>query len=148
MVVVNDIRLRRADESEMGWINQRYTEIGFVHSVFQREVIAIAEVDGEIAGLGRLVTIDENNLELGGMYVFETFRGQGVARKIVQFLLKQALSSHTIYCIPFEHLIQFYREFGFRACSNAKEIPKELLEKYLWCQKQYDQPTSLLVLSR
>ncbi|MBS0622859.1 MAG: GNAT family N-acetyltransferase [Verrucomicrobia bacterium] len=75
--------LRRAEPSEISWVNQCYAEVQFIHSNFDREVIAIAEVNGQKAGLGRLVTINDENLELGGMYVFEEFRGQGIARKVL-----------------------------------------------------------------
>ncbi len=102
------IELRLVGRSEMEWVNRCYDEVDFVHSHFDNEMIAVAEVKGQKAGLGRLVVIDENHLELGGMYVFESFRGQGVAKKIVEFLLKHAKPSQVIYCIPFEHLQHFY----------------------------------------
>ncbi len=139
--------VRLATRPEINWINQRYDEVEFVHSDFDQEVIAVAEVDGQKAGIGRLVTIDANHLELGGMYVFEQHRGQGVAQKIVEFLLKHALPSQTTYCIPFEHLKPFYERNGFTSCTNLERVPKKLLEKYLWCKDKYSQPTVLLVTS-
>ena len=70
------IEVRAAKKSEMEWINTKYDEVEFVHSIFDKEVIAVAEANGQKAGIGRLVTIDENNFELGGIYVFEEFRGR------------------------------------------------------------------------
>lgn len=106
------IEVRFARKSEIEWINSKYDEVEFVHSIFDKEVIAIAELNDQRIGVGRLVTIDETNLELGGMYVFEDFRGQGVAKKIVEFLLKCSKSKQNIYCIPFQHLLHSIIHFG------------------------------------
>jgi hypothetical protein len=71
------IQIRAASKTDIEWINHRYKEVDFVPSIFEKEVIAVAEFKGERAGLGRLVTLDEQNAELGGMYVFEPYRGKG-----------------------------------------------------------------------
>jgi GNAT superfamily N-acetyltransferase len=143
------LRIRKAKASELAWINKCYDEVGFKHSSFDTEIIAIATIDELPAGLGRLVLIDNKNLELGGMYVFVSFRGQGIAKKIIEFLLQQPLCvQKTIYCIPFEDLIEFYKKFGFMPCINMQQTPKELVEKLLWCKEEYEKPTSLLILER
>ena len=142
----NILTVRTAKNTEIEWINKCYDEIEFVHSKFDNEIIAIAEMGSEKAGIGRLVTIDADHFELGGMYVFESFRSCGVARAIVDFLLNKAPQHSTVYCIPFEHLVYFYKRFGFASCKNPDPVPKELLDKYLWCKEKYPQPTSLLIL--
>lgn len=68
------LTVRIVKKAEMEWINKCYNEVEFVHSNFDKEIIAVAELDGHRAGIGRLVTIDSNYLELGGMYVFESYR--------------------------------------------------------------------------
>ncbi len=142
------IEVRAAKKSEIEWINNKYDEVEFVHSTFDKEVIAIAELNNQKIGIGRLVTIDENNLELGGVYVFKDFRGQGIARTIVEFLLKSSKSKQNIYCIPFQHLASFYQAFGFIQCVDLDRVPKEILTKYLWCKDQYTTPTALLVIKQ
>lgn len=139
-------KIRAAEKQEMEWINNCYDQVEFIHSHFGNEIIAIAEFNGEKAGLGRLVKVDENNLELGGMYVFESFRGKGIAKEIVNFLLTHVQPSQTVYCIPFEHLLHFYKQCGFTHCSNFESVPSKILAKYRWCQEKYAQPTALLVL--
>jgi N-acetylglutamate synthase-like GNAT family acetyltransferase len=138
------IQIRAASKTDIEWINHRYKEVDFVPSIFEKEVIAVAEFKGVRAGLGRLVTLDEQNAELGGMYVFEPYRGKGVAKEIVQFLLNQGHRFQTIYCIPFEHLAPFYQRYGFAPCPNLDAVPRELISKYQWCKQQYPQATSLL----
>lgn len=144
----NTLKLRAAEKLEIEWINKCYDEVEFVHSNFENEIIAIAELNGQKVGLGRLVTVDEKHFELGGMYVFEAFRGKGVAKEIVKFLLEHVKPFQTIYCIPFNHLLPFYEQCGFATCSNLDLVPKELLEKYRWCKEKYTHPTALLVLEK
>ncbi len=118
-----------------------------MHSQFDHEVIAIAEYQGQKAGLGRLVTLEDGNLELGGMYVLEVYRRHGIARKIVPFLLEKAHPSKTVYCIPFRHLLFFYEHFGFQPCHAPESAPPGLLKKIRWCEETYAlQPVSLLIL--
>lgn len=142
----NILKLRTAEASEIGWVNNCYDQVEFVHSDFDNEVIAIAEFDQKKAGLGRLVKVDEKNLELGGMYVFEAFRCKGIAKELVKFLLTYIELFQTVYCIPFEHLLPLYKQCGFTSCSNLDSVPQKILDKYCWCQEKYSNPTSLLVL--
>ncbi len=85
------LEIRKALQDEIEWINTKYDEIGFIHSQFDNEVIAVAVLhnDDEAirVGIGRLVTIDDKTLELGGIYVFDRYQGQGIAGKLVKFLL-------------------------------------------------------------
>lgn len=137
------LQLRRALREDIDWINRRYDEVDFVHSRFDNEVIAVAECEGSKAGLGRLVTLSGNCLELGGIYVFNEFRGKGIARSIIDFLLSHR-DGQTVYCIPFAHLTPFYEQFGFSPCQH---IPQALWDKLTWCQERYEHPTALLRLN-
>lgn len=141
------LQIRPAKKIEMEWINEKYDEVGFIHSVFEKEIIAIAEINDQKAGLGRLVTINKENLELGGIYVFDSFRRQGIARELVKFLLKFVDRRCAVYCIPFQHLVPFYEECGFSPCRDCAGVPEELMKKFLWCKGKYNNPTSLLLLN-
>lgn len=82
--IVENIIIRKASREELEWINSKYSQIDFVDSNFEKEIIAIAEHKEERCGVRRIVTIDENNCELGGMFVFEEFRGMEIAEKIIE----------------------------------------------------------------
>lgn len=142
------LQLRLAKRSELGWINECYDRVEFIHSNFDNEIIAIAELNGQKAGVGRLITIDKETLELGGIYVLESFRNKGMAKELVTFLLKQAKPGQIVYCIPFEHLASFYKKCGFASCANLEDVPKDILKKYFWCREKYTNPTALLVLKK
>lgn len=140
--VVRNIRF-----DELDWVNSKYDEVQFVHSSFEKEIIAVAEVDGEKAGLGRLVSIYGQQYELGGMYIFEEFRKLGLATQIVEFLLSQTQSKQIIFCLPFAHLKSFYEKFGFQDSSlfpNLK-IHDSVRKKHEWCNQTYTGDTLLLV---
>ena len=139
----NPLKLRRAVKNEIGWINKCYDEVEFLPSNFENEIIVIAELDGQKAGLGRLVKIDQKHFELGGIYVFDAFRGKGVGKEIVKFLLQYVKPLQIVYCIPFENLISLYQQCGFSSCIELEQTPKILLEKYHWCKEKYNQPISL-----
>lgn len=135
---VIEIRAARADEAN--WVNERYAAVRFIPSDLANETVLIAELDGTPAGLGRLVPVDERSCELGGMLVFEGFRGRGVARALIDALVARA-GGRTIYCIPFAELEPLYAAAGFERSENA---PTAVKEKFEWCQRTYDKPVLLM----
>jgi len=137
------ITVRALLESELSWANDRYREINFMSSHHQ-DFIAVAEVDGTRAGIGRLVAIDETTGELGGMYVFDEFRNQGIAGAIVTFLLEHS-PYQQLFCIPFAHLEGFYGGFGFKPVSADMDVPCTVSGKVDWCRDEYPTPVALLV---
>ncbi|WDE13814.1 GNAT family N-acetyltransferase [Thalassomonas haliotis] len=144
----NQVTIRTATEEDMTWVNNQYLSIGFKLSDFERELIAIAEVNGEQAGLGRLQYIDKGSAELGGMYVHYAFRGLGVAGRIVDHLVKNAAGYQKIYCLPFAHLQAFYQKFGFAPEQELTKVPRVVLEKHNWCNSSYAHKTLLFSLTR
>ena len=61
---MDKIVIRLANKDEIDWVNSKYSEIDFVHSNFENEIIAIAEMGDTKCGLGRIVNIDDANCEL------------------------------------------------------------------------------------
>jgi GNAT superfamily N-acetyltransferase len=136
------VRLRLARREESGWINERYASVRFVPSDLERETVVVAEIDDVPAGLGRLVPVGQDAYELGGMLVFEEFRGRGVARAIIDELLRHA-GNRDVYCIPFAELEPLYAAAGFVRCADASPPVRE---KFEWCKTAYDQ--SVLLMKR
>lgn len=134
------MKLRVATADDARWINERYAEVRFLPSDLSREVVVIASIEDEPAGIGRIVDVNEQSCELGGMLVFEPFRGRGVARAIIGELLRHA-RGRDVYCIPFAELEALYASAGF---TRAESAPREVREKFEWCQKTYDKPVLLL----
>jgi N-acetylglutamate synthase-like GNAT family acetyltransferase len=137
------LRLRTARPDESGWINEQYATAGFIPSGPTDEVV-VAELDGERAGLGRLVDAGAGASELGGMFVLDRFRGAGVARAIVDELIRRA-GDREVYCIPFADLEAFYASAGFRRIE-PRNLPEKVIEKLEWCAREIDRPVILMKL--
>ena len=136
--------LRTAKPEETGWVNEQYAKAGFIPSDLARDTVVVAELDGRRAGLGRLVDVGEGAYELGGMYVLDEFRGAGVARAIVEELLRLAAGRDT-YCIPFADLEAFYASAGFRRIEAAG-VPPGVADKLAWCEREISRAVILMKL--
>ncbi len=142
-----EITIRLATENDLAWVNSSYEGVNFLASAFHNEIIVIAEVNSEKAGLGRLVKINDNVWELGGMLVLTGYRNLGLSKKIIKFLLDQLSQVQvTVYCIPFEGLFVLYNSMGFEPVSNIDNIPNKVLDKFEWCKKTY--PENVLLLKK
>lgn len=128
------ITIRPAHQAELDEINSRYREIDFKLSDYDHEYIVFALYEGKKAGQGRLVKLNQDEGELGGIYVYPEFRKLGIAEKIVQHLIEQS-QFNRLYCLPFEHLASFYKTFGFAEATG--DVNAEMKEKAEWCLTQY-----------
>jgi len=142
------LSIRKAVAEDLGWINEQYRAIDFALSNLDRDIVLICLVDGEKAGLGRLVMLEEGEAELGGIYTQDNYRGAKVASFVVDSLIRQAqeLSFGKLYCIPFEKLASFYGSFGFEAVTKMEDVHPSIVDKYRWCKETYAEPTLLMIL--
>lgn len=147
MKELNEV-IRLGKLNDYKWVNEQYRKVKFKESSFENEIIVIIEVNSSKVGLGRLQKIDDNNAELGGIYVEPEFRGKGLARKIVSFLLENSSGYKTIYCLPFSNLSNFYKIFGFKELKGYKNIPRKVTDKHKWCNLFYKKDTLLLILNK
>ena len=137
--------LREPFRADAAWIQEQYADIGFLPSDLARETIVIAEIEGQRAGMGRLVPAGEGVFELGGILVLDAFRGRGVARAIVDELIRRAGAAE-VYCIPFADLGALYAAAGFRRI-DAEGVPEKVREKLAWCERNIDRAVMLMKLT-
>lgn len=138
----NRAKIRKLHADELDWANACYKRIDFKISS-EQDFVAVAELNEQKVGLGRLVSIDGNTGELGGMHVFPEYQGRAIAGDLVEFLISCSRFSK-LYCIPFSRLVGFYEWYGFSEISTSSEIPTEILQKYNWCNEFYPEPVSLM----
>ncbi|MGZ7149088.1 GNAT family N-acetyltransferase [Bacillus sp. BC08] len=141
--------IQLAISNDLGWINNQYNAIDFVPSDLNRDKVAIITYNNEYAGVGRLVQIDEDTIEMGGIFILPKFRGLQLAKKLVSFLIQTAktLEIQNVYCLPFEELESFYKTYGFTDVDTTKEIAHPIiLKKYNWCLENYDKHVLLFKL--
>ena len=136
------IEVREMATDELAWANARYAEVEFLPSS-PSDLIAVAEVMGEPAGLGRLVPVDAQAEELGGIYVFPRFRSLGVSKAIIAFLVRRARRDQ-LYCLPFCNLLDLYASFGFSTVRDNHAVPLQVKRKHVWCNARYSTPVLLL----
>ncbi len=135
-------QLREATESDRPEINAIYATLGFMPWDPGQDQLLVAVVGDRLVGCGRLHRYPEA-IELGGMYVHPNYRGQGIARKVLESLV-ELLGKETCYCMPFDHLIQFYEQFGFVRCPE-EGLPPIIEEKAAYFRDVYMHPTILMV---
>jgi N-acetylglutamate synthase-like GNAT family acetyltransferase len=126
--------LRTATPDDAGWIREQYEKVHFIPSDLSRDTVVVAEIDGERAGIGRLVPAGDTAYELGGMYVDERYRGRGLALAIVDELIRRA-GAKEVYCVPFANLETLYATAGFRRIEPVN-IPARIQEKLDWCARE------------
>ncbi|MGE6256923.1 GNAT family N-acetyltransferase [Heyndrickxia sporothermodurans] len=141
--------IKLATKKELQWVNEQYQKIDFVPSKLENETIAIVTYKDNYAGVGRLVYLNEEEGEIGGIYILDEFRGLSLANELVDYLVNEAKGRKLkeVYCLPFEELKHFYGKFGFKEFNYENEkINKHILEKYQWCLNNYEKKVLLLKL--
>ncbi|RPJ25567.1 MAG: N-acetyltransferase [Chloroflexi bacterium] len=87
---------------------------------WRRFVVAVDEWD-EMIGCGQLKPHGQEILELASIAVYPEHQGKGVARAMIEHLLKE--SPRPLYLMCQSSLGQLYEKFGFRAISY-EEMPR------------------------
>ena len=77
--------IQLATIQDLEWINNQYASVGFAPSDLKRDKVAIITCKGEYAGVGRLVQIDGETMEMGGIFIAPKFRGLQLAEALVSF---------------------------------------------------------------
>jgi N-acetylglutamate synthase-like GNAT family acetyltransferase len=87
---------------------------------WKRFVVAVNDRD-EMIGCGQLKPHGQEVLELASIAVYPKYQGEGVARAIIEYLLKD--SPRPLYLMCQSSLGPLYEKFGFRAISYD-EMPR------------------------
>lgn len=138
------LHIRKLEQAELTWANERYAEVDFLPST-TADLVAVVLMDGEPAALGRVTDLGSEVGELGGMYVFPRFRGLGIARQLIEYLVAECCIG-TLFCLPFEPLQDLYASTGFSLHSGGGNVPERILRKLAWCNSHY--PERVLLMFR
>lgn len=116
--------LRPAQESEFRAIKDliQLTGINPMGLDWKRFVVAVNDQD-QVLGIGQLKPHGPSGdvLELASIAVYPEYRGQGIARAIIEFLLKD--SPRPLYLTCISTLESLYQKFGFHTISYD-EMPR------------------------
>jgi amino-acid N-acetyltransferase len=114
--------IRPARETEAAQIRDLIHLVGInpMGLDWKRFVVAVNERD-EMIGCGQLKPHGQNVLELASIAVYPEHQGKGVARALIEHLLKD--SPRPLYLMCQSSLGSLYEKFGFRAISYD-EMPR------------------------
>ena len=87
---------------------------------WRRFVVAVDEQD-QIIGIGQIKPHGTEILELASIAVYPEYRRQGVARAVIEYLLKD--SPRPLYLMCESHNGPLYEKFGFREI-RYEEMPR------------------------
>ncbi len=115
------MEIREAEWSERRDIKTlvRRSELNPVGIDWRRFLVAIDDV-GEIVGIGQ-IKIHRSARELASIAVVPSWQGKGVARGIIERLLRDSLRELWLTCRS--QLIPFYLLFGFAEVRERREVP-------------------------
>lgn len=97
---------------------------------------ALALLDGEAVGCGRMVAHGEKEVKIGRMAVLRNLRGHGIGRDILRFLMERARSRGELTAILHAQLSAegFYLKEGFKPVGGVFDeagIPHRQMERAL-----------------
>ena len=116
------ISIRPARETDAAQIRDLIHLVGInpMGLDWKRFVVAVNERD-EMLGCCQLKPHGQEVLELASIAVYPEKQGRGIARAIIEYLLKD--SPRPLYLMCQSSLGAFYEKFGFRAISY-EEMPR------------------------
>ena len=116
------ITIRPARETEFARIQDLIHLVGInpMGLDWKRFVVAVDDRD-EMIGCGQLKPHGQDVLELASIAVYPEHQGKGIARAIIEHLLKD--SPRPLYLMCQSSLGPFYEKFGFQGISY-EEMPR------------------------
>lgn len=119
---MTNFTLRPARETESRAIKDLIHFIGInpMGVDWKRFVVAVDSQD-QVIGIGQLKPHGKDLLELASIAVYPEYQGQGIARAIIEYLLKD--SPRPLYLMCESKNGALYEKFGFREIPY-KEMPR------------------------
>jgi amino-acid N-acetyltransferase len=120
---MTEIRLRPARETEAAAIKELIHKVGInPMDLDWRRFIVAADARDQILATGQVKAHRNDIHELASIAVVPEYRGQGLARAIIEYLLKD--SPRPLYLTCISSLESFYDKFGFVS------VPYEEMPRY------------------
>jgi len=122
-----DVIVRIAHPTETDRVRAVYQAFGYNRPIKPEDTVWLAEQAGEAIGVVRIAP-ESGTLVLRGMRIAERWQRRGVGTRML-FQLVEWLGDRECYCLPYAHLIGFYRQVGFSEITPAQS-PAFLAERY------------------
>ena len=116
--------IRSARRSDQPLISATVRSAGLIPFGVAWPRFVVAEIQGQIIGLGQLKVHCDGSYEIASLVVLEEYRHSGIGSLLMQTLMR--LADRPLYLICPEHLEPYYARFGFRRASPRRLTP------YFW----------------
>jgi len=111
---------------EIAEVAALYADCGYGGGVGEVDTTLVARVNGRLVGAVRLCPQD-GVVVLRGMQVHHAFQRQGIGSQLLLACIP-FLNTGASFCLPFAHLVSFYRVAGFRVAPPA-QLPTFLVAR-------------------
>jgi len=122
----DDILVRLGTPRDLPAVRELYREWSYRGKAQPEDTLVVAEHDSRIVGVVRM-TLEHGFVMLRGMRVQPEFQRTGVGTRMLR-LFEEQLGDRECHCIPFDHLLDFYGQIGFRKLA-PKDAPAFLVER-------------------
>ncbi|MBV6682491.1 GNAT family N-acetyltransferase [Bacillus sp. JRC01] len=129
------------DSANLDEMREVYASVGWtkhtneiIKQVFEASnVIALVAVNGRIIGIGRAMTDGVFNAAIYDIVVHRDFQRQGIAKKIMEFLLDSLSNVSCVHLISTTGNEEFYQKFGLKMLKTgmARYLNPRLSNEYL-----------------
>ena len=112
------IEVRRAIADDIPRALNFYAERRYGGGIRSEDAVLLAERGGDLVGIVRLAA-EGGVMVLRGMQVDPRYQRQGIGERLLA-IVAQELAGRGCFCIPYAHLVGFYRGIGFHVIEPAK----------------------------
>lgn len=120
------VTIREGNSADVARMNSFYESLGRRRSARPDDLLLLAEDHGEVVGVVRLCQ-EEGYVVLRGMLIAADYRRQGFGTQMLR-TLEPHMDGKDCYCLPWAHLVPFYRLVGFDL-AEGEVIPGFLAER-------------------
>jgi amino-acid N-acetyltransferase len=92
----------------------------------QMDTFVVAEIGGLVVGCGALTRLGADLVEIRSLGLNPDYKGQGIGRKIVELLVKQAKDQGIPKIMALTYEVTFFERNGFSV------VPKEIFPEKVW----------------
>jgi amino-acid N-acetyltransferase len=122
------LHIREARATDDALIKQMIREARLDPSKLLWQNFLLAEVNGEVVGIGQVRHHEDGAKELGSLVTKKEYQGQGIAGQIIEAL--EARYDKPMYLFCLSKMEPFYNRFGYRRVEDGKALPWALRRKY------------------
>lgn len=119
---MTNYNVRPALESESTQIKDLINLVGINPTGLDwKRFIVVVDDDGQVIACGQIKPHGAGIRELASIAVHPDYRGQGLARTVIEMLLRE--NPRPLYLMCMSHNGPMYKKFGFQAAAD-KQLPR------------------------